>query len=37
MFKVIVNLISYEKKILILYEDNDYITPYKKTWFFLNM
>ena len=36
-FKAIVNLLSYEKKkILILFGNNHYITPYKKNCFFLN-
>ena len=35
--KAIVNLFSYEKRILILFENNHYITPYKKNGFFLNM
>ena len=38
LLKVIVNLSSYGKKrILILYENSHYITPYKKNCFFLNI
>ena len=37
ILKAIVNLLSYgENRILILYENNHYITPYKKNCFFLN-
>ena len=37
ILKAIVNLLSYgENRNLILYENNHYITPYKKNCFFLN-
>ena len=38
ILKAIVNLFSYgEKRILLLYENNHYITPYKINCFFLNI
>ena len=37
MLQAIVNLFSYGKRILILYEKSHYITSYKKSYFFLNI